>query len=359
MIVYVGTYTRRSRAQGIYVFRLDESSGALSPVQTLSGPGTDNASFLALDSQRRFLYAANETEPADGLGPGVSAFAIHQRDGTLAFLNRLTSHGVSPCYVSVDPTGRCMMVANFRTGVVAVYPIRRDGRLGEASCVIQHHGRSVHRRQQGPHAHSVVVDPTGKRVLAADLGTDRVLVYWLDATAGALSPEEIPFAQVSSGAGPRHIAFHPSGRFVYVNNEIDSSLSAFAYDVERGTLQIIDTRSTLPDDVFGLSAGNHTAQCVVHPSGRFVYVSNRGHDSIAMFAIDEETGRLRLLGCEPSRGEVPRNFNIDPSGTFLLAANSGSDTIVTFRIDPQTGLLAATGHVAEVPAAVCVLFGAP
>jgi 6-phosphogluconolactonase len=356
MIVYVGTYTRRGSAEGIYVYRMDQATGVLSHLQTLTGPGTDNASFLALHPARRFLYACNETEPTEGLGPGVSAFAIDGRDGMLSFLNRLTSHGVSPCYVTVDPTGRWMLVANFRTGVVAVYPIREDGRLGEASCIVQHEGRSVHTRQQGPHAHSVVIDPTGKRVLAADLGADRVFVHRLDLESGILAPEETPFAQVSTGAGPRHISFHPSGRFVYVNNEIDSTLSAFAYDVERGTLQILDTRSTLPDDVFGQAAGNHTAQGLVHPNGRFVYVSNRGHDSIAMFEIDGETGRPRPLGWEPTQGKTPRNFNIDPSGRFLYAGNSGSDTIVTFRIDERTGRLTATGQVTPVPSAVCIQF---
>jgi 6-phosphogluconolactonase len=219
---------------------------------------------------------------------------------------------------------------------------------------VLHTGRSIHARQAGPHAHSIRLDPSGRFVLACDLGLDRVMVYRLDAGSGQLVPSDLPFAQVSSGAGPRHTAFHPSGRFVYVNNEIDSTVSAFAFDAERGALQIVDTRSTLPD---GLGGRNSTAQICLHPNGRTLYVSNRGHDSIALFAIDQERGTLTPLGHEPTQGKTPRNFNLDPSGTFLYAANQNSDTIVTFRVDPESGRLRAIGQVTQVPAAVCIVFG--
>jgi 6-phosphogluconolactonase len=191
-------------------------------------------------------------------------------------------------------------------------------------------------------------------VLSCDLGVDKIFVYRLDREAGRLVPNDVPYGQVSSGAGPRHIAFHPNGRFAFVNNEIDSTLSAFAYDAERGTLRSVDTASTLPPDFAG---NNSTAQVLVHPNGRFAYVSNRGHDSIAIFAVNQETGKLRPLGHEPTQGKTPRNFNLDPSGSLLLAANQGSDTIVSFRVDAESGRLAATGQVVQTPAPVCVLFG--
>jgi 6-phosphogluconolactonase len=349
-LVYVGAYTGPGKAEGIAVFRLDTSSGALSPVQTI---GTDNPSFLAFGPQRRYLYAANETGEGDP-GPGVSAFAVDPAAGTLTYLNRQPSHGTSPCYVSLAPNGRYMLVANYGNGTIASFPIEADGRLGAASDVVQHAGTGPNqRRQQGPHAHFIGPDTAGERILSCDLGADKVFVYRLGED-GRFTPNDLPFAQVSSGAGPRHLSFHPSGRFVYVNNEIDSTVSAFAYDSERGALQVRKTLSTLPDDFTG---NNSTAQIMVHPSGRFVYVSNRGHDSIAIFAINQDTGRPRFVGHEPTRGKTPRNFNIDPSGTFLLAANQNTGTIVTFRVDQDTGTLSATGSVAEAPAACCILFG--
>jgi 6-phosphogluconolactonase len=278
MIVYVGTYTGPDRAKGIYVYRMDEGSGALTHLHTISGPGTDSPSFLALHPNGRWLYAANETSEGSGEGPGVSAFAVDAQSHALTFLNRRSSHGTSPCYVSFGAGDRYAMVANYGNGTVSVYPLEADGKLGEASDVVQHEGRSSHARQAGPHAHSVRHDPAGKYVLAADLGCDRVFVYTLDGATGKLAPAELPFGQVSSGAGPRHTAFHPNGKLLFVNNEIDSSVSSFKYDAERGAMTIVDTRSTLPEDVPGERVRNSTAQVTVHPNGRFVYVSNRGHD---------------------------------------------------------------------------------
>lgn len=347
MFAYVGTYTGPGKGDGIYVFRYDAGTGALSPVETVAG--VDSPSFLGLGRGRDTLYAVNE-----GDNPGVSAFRVNGETGKLAALNRQPSHGTSPCYVSVDPTGRYVLVANYGNGTVSVFPIQADGSLGEATDVVQHRGRSHHpSRQQGPHAHFIAPDPAGERIVSCDLGIDRILIYRLDGETGTLTPNDLPYAQVSSGSGPRHLAFHPNGRFVFVLNEINSTLASFAYDAERGAFDARDTRSTLPDDFGGR---NSCAQVVAHPNGRFVYASNRGHDSIAVFEIDAERGMLRPLGHEPTQGKTPRNFNLDPAGRFLLAANQNTGTIVTFAVDGETGALTPAGHVAGVPAPVCIVF---
>ena len=343
MLTYVGTYTGPGRGEGIYVYRAED--GRLTPLQTVGG--VVSPSFLALHPNGKTLYAVNEAEGSEA----VSAFRV-SGDGQLTALNRQPSHGTSPCYVSLDPEGKCVLVANYGNGIVSVYPVAEDGSLREASHVHQHEGSSTNRRQAGPHAHSIVLDPSGRFVLSADLGCDRVFVYRLDSAAGRLTPNEVPFAQVSSGAGPRHIAFHPNGKLAFVNNEIDSSVTSFTWDAERGTLHVNDTRSTLPED---FAERNSTAQVAVHPNGKFFYVSNRGHDSIAIFGVDEERGKLRPLGHASTQGKTPRNFNLDPSGAYLYAANQNTGTIVTFRVDGGTGQLTPTGHTTEVPAPVCVL----
>ena len=349
MIVYVGTYTGPGKAEGIYVYRMDESTGALAHLQTVAS--IDNPSFLTLDPQQRCLYAVNETSEGEGQGPGVSAFTVDPQRRTLSLLNRQPAHGTSPCYVSLNPEGTHVLIANYGDGSLAVYPVQEDGSLGKASDVIRHQGSSAHRRQAGPHAHSIRFDPQGRHVLACDLGIDRVFLYRL--ADGRLTPHELPYAQLSSGAGPRHTAFHPSGRFVYVNGEIDSSVSAFIYDPERGAFDLIGAYSTLPDE---FSGNNSTAQVLVHPAGRTVYVSNRGHDSIAGFEVDEARGELRPRGHVPSGGKTPRNFNIDPSGRFLYAANQSPGNIVVFSVGDD-GSLIPTGHVTEVPVPICVIFG--
>lgn len=352
--VYVGAYTGPGKAEGITVYRLeDPASGRLTHVQTVSG--VDNPSFVALDPAQRFLYAVSEVQGSDGRsGGGVSAFAIDPLTGQLAFLNRQPSGGAGPCHVTVHPSGRYALVANYGSGHVAALPIQENGQLGEATDVVAHAGRGpIERRQAGPHAHFISPDPTGTLVLANDLGTDRVMVYRFDATAGKLVPNELPFAQERSGAGPRHLAFHPNGQYVFVLNEIDSTLSSFAYDAARGALRVVQTASTLPTDFSGT---NSTAQIVMHPSGTFVYASNRGHDSIVIFAVDGETGKMTHVGHEPTQGKTPRNFNLDPAGTLLLAANQNSNTIVAFRIDQGSGRLTATGQVTQTPSPVCIAF---
>ncbi len=357
MLVYVGTYTStppyaRGRAEGIYVYRLDPVTGALTPVRTI--PGIVNPSFLALAPGGRYLYAANEVPELDGQpGGAVSAFVVDPATGDLAYLNRQPSHGEDPCHLSVEATGRFVLVANYTSGSVAMLPIGDDGRLGPATEVHQHAGSSVNpERQRGPHAHSITPDPTNRYALVADLGLDQVLVYRLDLERGALPPHDPPSASLPAGAGPRHLAFHPNAPYVYVINELDSTMTACAWDEARGTLRPLQTLSTLPPDFTGRS---HCADVHVAPSGRFVYGSNRGHDSIAIFAVEEGSGKLQPLGHMPTGGRTPRNFGIDPRGRFLFAANQDTGTVVTFGIDGATGALAATGHVAEIPAPVCIV----
>lgn len=354
--VYVGTYTQtepgtRRRSEGIYVYRMDPASGDLAPAHVV--PDVVNPSFLALDPHHRYLYAVNEVAEIDGRNTGaVSAYAVDQATGGLTFLNRQSSGGTGPCHLSVDQTSRYVLVANYDGGSVAMLPILAGGQLGPATCVVQHAGSSVNpQRQREPHAHSITVDPTNRYAIVADLGIDQVLVYRLDLEGGRLIPNDPPGARVEPGAGPRHFAFHPNGRFGYLINELGSTMTAFAYDSSRGTLQHLQTLSTLPADFTGT---NHCADVHVHPSGRFVYGSNRGHDSIVEYAIDPSTGLLTLVGWESTRGRTPRNFAIDPSGQFLYAANQNTDTIVTFRIDATTGQLSPTGQVTEVPSPVCV-----
>jgi 6-phosphogluconolactonase len=350
MRVYVGTYTQ-GKSQGVYLFRLDLQSARLAPEGVV--PNVINPSFLAIHPNRRFLYAVNEIGDFRGAKSGaVSAFAIDAGTGKLRLLNQEASGGGGPCHLTVDRTGRNVLVANYGGGSVASLPLRADGRLGPATSFIQHRGSSVDRgRQEGPHAHSINLDAANRFAVAADLGLDQVLVYRFDADHGSLTPNDPPYTTVAPGSGPRHFAFHPSGRHAYVINEMKSTVTAFAYDAQKGTLRSLQTLSTLPE---GFTGNNSTAEVQVHPSGRFLYGSNRGHNSIALFRIDRETGRLAAAGHQSTGGKTPRNFRMDPAGSVLLAANQDSDSIVVFRINGETGGLEPTGHVVEVPMPVCV-----
>jgi 6-phosphogluconolactonase len=352
VIVYVGTYTRRG-SEGIYVYAFDPSKGGLSAL----GAAKDalNPSFLAVAPSRRYLYATNEVSTFDDTpGGGVSAFRIEQGTGLLRLLNHQLSHGAAPCHLSIDRTETMVLVANYNGGNVAVFPIEPDGRLAPAADVVQHHGSSVHpSRQQGPHAHSITVDPTNCYAFAADLGIDKLLVYRLDRERAKLVPHDIPSVPVRAGAGPRHFAFHPEGEYAYLINELDSTVTVFGYDAARGKLDWLQTVSTLPQ---GFEGENTCADLHLSPSGRYLYGSNRGHDSIAAFRVDQATGQLASIGHTFTQGRTPRNFGIDPSGRYLLAANQDSDTIVSFWIDEQTGQLEPTGAVTHVPMPVCVLF---
>jgi 6-phosphogluconolactonase len=353
--VYVGTYTNGGASRGIYLLEFDRSSGALKP-RGLAGEAV-NPSFLAIHPTRRFLYAVGEVSDYQGRKEGtVASFAVDAKDGALTLLNRQSSRGAGPCYVTVDRLGKNALVANYGGGSVAVLPIREGGALGEASAFAQHGGTVADpKRQGGPHAHSINLDAANRFAVAADLGLDRLLVYRFDAENGSLTPNDPPFARVAPRSGPRHFAFHPYGRHAYVINEISCTVTAFDYDPARGTLTEIQTVSTLPEGE-PVRKGYSTAHVEVHPSGRFLYGSNRGHDSIAIFTIAEGTGRLSPAGHQPTGGKTPRNFGVDPSGSFLLAANQGTGNVVVFRIDPRTGGLQPNGQAAEVPAPVCVKF---
>ena len=353
-LVYFGTYTGE-KSKGVYVSRLDMASGALSAPE-LAGE-TPSPSYLAIHPTRNFLYAANEVRTFAGKETGsVSAFAIDRTTGKLTALNQESSVGRGPVYLVVDKTGRNVVVSNYGGGSIAVLPLGTDGTLKPASAFIQHTGSSVNpERQRAPRAHSINLDPGNRFAYAADLGLDKVLIYRFDADKGSLTPNDPPFVTVKPGAGPRHFAFHPSGRFAYVINEIDVTLTAFTRDPERGALTAIQTVSTLPagQDVM---PGFSTADVQVHPSGKFLYGSNRGHDSMVVFAIDQNSGRLTYVENEPVLGSTPRGFGIDPTGTYLLAAHQRSDSVAVFRIDQQTGGLTPTGHKIELGSPACVKF---
>lgn len=354
---YIGTYTRREsfvdgKAEGIYIYHLDPRSGELTYAATVAGAGTINPSFLTLGPDRHCLYAVNEITGGKGPHGTVSAFAVDPPSGDLRYLNQQSTHGLAPCFASVDPEGRCCLVANYEIGSLCVLPIQEDGSLGEATDTVQFSGSGPNReRQEGPHAHMVVPSPDGRFMLAIDLGTDRLMVFRLDRVRGTLSPAATPWTQMPPGSGPRHLVFHPQQPIVYVINELQSTITVLRYETQQGTLAALQTISTLPDDFTGQNLG---AEIVAAPSGRFVYASNRGHDSLAIYAVDQQTGQLALVGHESSQGVGPRAFTIDPSGTLLLAANQDSDTVVTFRIDPESGMLRPTGHVAAVPTPVCL-----
>lgn len=353
--MYVGTYTRGA-SKGIYAYHFDSSMGKTTPIGLVAE--TENPSFLAIHPNRRFLYAANEISMYQGQPAGsVSAFAIDPATHALKLLNRVSSRGSGPCHVAVDKTGKWLFVANYNSGSVAAFPIHEDGSLGEASAFFQHAGSSVNKeRQSGPHAHVVALSPDNRFVLVADLGLDRIFSYRIDPSKGGLTPNNPPFVKIDPGSGPRHIAFRPDAKFVYSLSEMLSTVTTFRYDASRGSLKELQTLSTLPK---GFSGTSTTAEIVVHPNGRFVYTSNRGDDSIAIFRIDPSHGTLTFVDRTPTQGKTPRNFAIDPSGTFLLAANQDSGSIVTFRIDPGTGRLTPTGDTLEVPSPVCILFAEP
>jgi 6-phosphogluconolactonase len=350
-LMYVGTYTG-PESKGIYAYRFDARTGEVTPLG-LAGEAK-NPSFLAIHPNRKFLYAVGESADGGAWGGSVSAFSLDRATGKLTFLNSASSGGKGPCHLVVDKTGRNLVVANYGSGASAVVPIKADGRLGEPSSTIQHSGSSVDRaRQQGPHAHSANLSPDNRFAFVADLGLDKVLVYKFDAAKGVITPNAPPFATVAPGSGPRHFAFHPSGKFAYVINEMGSTMTAFAYDAAGGVLTSLQTISTLPE---GFSGKSYCAEVVAHPSGKFLYGSNRGHNSISVFAIDPVKGTLTAVEQTLTGGKWPRNFNIDPTGAYLFAANEQSNDIFLFRIDPATGRLKPTGKRLDVGKPVCIKF---
>jgi 6-phosphogluconolactonase len=363
VLVFIGTYTDpilfgsgkilQGKGEGIYVYRLDRSSGGLEFVSKTTG--VTNPSYLAFDATQKFLYAVNELKTYDDKPTGtVSAFAVDAKTGKLEFLNRQLTHGTDPCHVVVDGQRKHVFVANFMSGSVCVLPVRDDGSLGAASDFIQHQGSSIDPvRQKSPHAHSVTLDAANRFAFVPDLGLDRLMVYRFEPQRGMLEANAVPWIKMKPGAGPRHVSFHPGGRFAYLVNEIDSTVAVLAYDGRAGTFEHLQTVPTLPA---GFAGQNTCADIQVSASGTFVYASNRGHDSIAIYRIDPLAGTLGYVGHAPTRGKTPRSFGIDPTGSFLLAANQDSDTVVTFRIDPDSGKLQPTGHVTQVPTPVCVKF---
>jgi 6-phosphogluconolactonase len=361
-LVYIGTYTapntapggaRPGEARGIAVFRMDGRTGALEPVQVVEG--VENPSWLALDPAGERLYAVSEVATwrgRDGSG-GLVAYAVDPAAGTLARLGDQPTLGAAPAHVSVDPGGRHVLVANYAGACFTVLPVTPAG-VGPATDVFRVSGSGPDpARQEAPHPHAIELDPRGGVAHGPDLGTDRIWAWRLDAAAGRLVPTAAACVRVAAGSGPRHLAFHPGGRFAYVVHELSSEVSAFAYDPADGVLTWLQALSALPP---GASAGGG-AEIVVHPGGRFVYASNRGPDGIAAFAVDEASGRLAPAGWTPSGGRVPRGMALDPDGRLLLAANQNSDAIVPFEVDPDTGRLRPTGHVTRTPTPVCVRFG--
>jgi len=355
-LVYVGTYTR-GESKGIYLFRLQAGdAGTLVPLGLAAE--TQNPSYLDIDAARGVLFAANEVEEFEGKPTGaVSAYKIDRATGKLTLINQRASMGKGPCHILLDKARRNLLVANYGSGTVTVLPIGTDGTLGEATSVMQHSGSSVNpKRQTGPHAHCTALDPANRYAFACDLGIDKVLAYRFDGKRGTLAPNDPAFTAVKPGAGPRDMAFRPDGRFAYVANELDSTVTALAYDANGGTLKALQTVSTLPPDFQG---SNSIAEVAVDPSGKWLYVSNRGHDSVALFEIDQKQGTLRYVDALRSGGRTPRHFGIEPSGKHLIVANQNSNTVLVTRIDPASGRLTPSSVLATVPSPVFVKFLPP
>jgi 6-phosphogluconolactonase len=363
MLVYVGTYTEpirfgtgkilEGKGEGVYLYRMDPATGTLEFDSTTTG--VVNPSYLAIHPTQRFLYAVNELKTYEDKPSGtVSAFAVDGKSGRLEFLNRQLTHGTDPCHVTVDGKGRHIFVANFMSGSVCVLPVLKDGSLAGASDFLQHLGSSVDPvRQKGPHAHSVTLDRANRFAFVPDLGLDKLMVYRFDRTRGMLEPHAVAWIKVKPGAGPRHVALHPGGPFAFLINELDSTLAALSFDARKGVFEELQVVPTLPA---GFQGESTCADVQVAPSGRFVYASNRGHDSLVIYRIDQRTGKLAYVGHQSTQGRTPRQFEIDPTGRFLLVGNQDTDTIVSFRIDPHAGTLAPSGQVLQVPTPVCVKF---
>lgn len=357
--VYIGTFTRtgndsQEREEGIFWYHFDPQTGKLA--REGSARAVDPA-FLTLSADEKFLYSVNETRQFQGEpGGGVSAFAVEPHSGQLTFLNSQRSFGESPCFVSLDRTGKWLLVSNYHGGSIAVYPVAADWKLGSKVDFIQHHGHGPNpERQEKAHAHSIQMDPTNRIALVADLGLDQVKLYRLDLSQGKLLPHPGEMITLHPGAGPRHLDFHPNGQWMYLLDELDSTMALFHYDAGAETFTHQQTVSILPE---GYSGERWAADIHVHPSGQFVYASNRGDDSLAAFKIDSANGKVTLIGNVYSGGGMPRNFGIDPSGKWLIAANQKGNNLVVFAVDATSGSLTPTGDTAEIMAPVCVRFTA-
>lgn len=350
-LVYIGTYTGPT-SKGIYFFRFNSATGQTTEPQLAAA--TKNPSYLAADRSGHFLYAVNEVSDYDNKDSGaITAFSVHRDDGKLTFLNQVPSQGAGPCHVSLDQTGKHVLVANYDSGSVAVFTVLKDGKLGAPTASIQHTGHGADpERQQGPHAHQIRVSPDNRFAITADLGLDELLVYKFEPAKGTLIPNNPPYAKVDPGSGPRHFAFTPNGKFLYVLEEMRSAVTGFAYAAQSGTLSPVQTISSIPADFNGRK---EAAEIAVHPSGKFLYASNRGHDSIAVFSIAPD-GKLMNTDYAPTLGRTPRGFALDPTGAFLLVGNQDSNNVVVFRVDRKTGGLLPTMHTLGVPSPVSVEF---
>ncbi len=345
-LVYVGTYTEGT-SKGIYAYRFAPSTGKLSPVGLVAE--IKQPSFQAIHPNGRYLYSVSELD--EGM---IVSYSIDRASGKLTELNRVSAHGAWPCHLNVDATGSTLAIANYNSGNVAAFPIKPDGSLGEASTVIQHEGKGFdERRQPGPLAHSASFSPDNRFLMTSDKGLDKVFIYKFDPAKSSLAANNPAFVSVKPGSGPRHFTFHPNGRFAYGINEIGSTLTAYAYEPVKGELTEIETVSTLPD---GYSERNSTAEIEIHPSGKFLYGSNRGHNSIVLFSVNPESGKVKLVEHTSTEGSTPRNFAIDPTGKYLFAANQRTGNIVLFRIDSDSGHLTPTGESVELDTPVCIKF---
>ncbi len=351
-LIYVGTYTDKGSI-GIYAYSFDPGTGETKALGLAAE--TANPSFLAVDANGKYLYAVNEIDNFNGArAGGVSAFAIDRATGRLTFLQQVSSLGADPAHLALDKTGRYLLVANYTSGNIAVFPVLKNGQLGLRTAFVQHAGSSVNKeRQAGPHAHEIQTSNDNQFVLAADLGLDELLLYRFDPKNGSLAPNDPAFVKISAGSGPRHFAIAPSGKFVYLVNEMASTVTVFDFAASSGRLQEQQSLSTLPA---GFKGENTTAEIAVDAQGKFLYASNRGDDSIAVFAINLLDGKLTFVERVPTGGKTPRHFTLDPTGKWLFAANQESNSISIFRVNPETGRLTPTSHTLQVSTPVCVVF---
>lgn len=345
-IFYVGTFSE----EGLFVLEFDREERSFGQVQRVDDKPGPN--FQAIHPNGAVLYSVSSEGVGDDDQSGsVAAYSINRQTGELSLLNMQPSQGRGPCHVSVDPLGRFIFVSNYGAGNLAVYPLREDGSIGEAVDVAQHEGSSVHRRQANPHMHSTIPSPDGRFIYASDLGIDRIMIYAVDQQTGALSPAETPYAALEPGSGPRHYTIHPNGNFAYSVDELSNTVAGFSVDRQTGALDPIQRIGMLPD---GYEEESYAADIHISPDGRFLYATNRGHDSLAIFSLDSDTGLLELIGHEPTRGGHPRNFAIDSHGEFIFMTNRDNDNLVLFERDRETGLLTYTGVEVEIPRAICV-----
>ncbi len=351
MKVYLGTYTE-GPSKGIYVLDFNSDTGKLTLTDETAP--AKNPTFLALAPNGKTLFACEEIADYEGKHGTVVSFAIDPQTGSLKRTSTQSSEGAGPCHVAVDAMGKTLLTANYGDGVIASYPISKEGTLGKAVSVTKHDSIPPGPHQEGPHAHAVNLDLTNHYLFSCDLGTDRLFVYRFDGTKGTFTPNNPPTATLAPGAGPRHFALHRNGRDAYVLNELNSTLAHFHYDGQKGTFAPQEVVSTLPEGAGKIE--NSTAEVFIHPNGKFLYASNRGHDSIALFSLDPASGRPTLVETVSSKGKHPRNFALDPAGKWMIVANQHTDNVAVYAIDGQTGKLIPTGEELTIPAPVCIVF---